>query len=142
MQTHDVPTSAADSAQEAAPPPRIPRHRYPLPIVLAGVVTLAAAAYSFTLVPGLVSAQHDLSAGRAALKNGDYVGATVRLTRAHTEAPTSKDVTVSLAEAEFASGQGSSAMELLRNVKLTESEWTELKLYMPESYQQYFQPVS
>jgi hypothetical protein len=142
MQTHDVPASAADSAQSSEPPPRIPRHRYPLPIVLAGVVTLAAAVYSFTLAPQLVSAQHDLTAGRRALKSGDYVGAAAKLARAHREAPTSRDVTVSLAEAEFASGQGNSAMELLRNVKLTQSEWTELQIYMPETYQQYFRPVS
>jgi len=141
MQTPDLVTSPAPPAESSAPPPRIPRHRYPLPIVLAGVVTLAAAIYSFTLVPQLVSAQRDLHSGQVALAKGDYPGAMAALRKAHSEAPTSHDVTVSLAEAEFANGQPESAMELLRNVKLTQSEFTQLKMYMPESYQQYFGAV-
>lgn len=142
MQTPDVLTAAPDAPPSSAPPPRIPRHRYPLPIVLAGLATLVAAIYSFTLVPDLISAQHDLSSGRAALTRGDYSAANAALTRAHSEAPTSRDVTVALAEAEFADGQPTAAMQLLRNLKLTQSEWTQLKVYMPETYQQYFQPVS
>jgi predicted Zn-dependent protease len=135
-------TPGASVAERPSPPPALPKHRYPLPIVLAAVVTLLAAAYSFALAPGVISAAHDLRNGQSALKQGNYQTAVTDLERAHSAAPTSKDVTLALAEAEFASGDPTDAMNLLTNVKLTQSQWTDLKQYMPAKYQQYFSSTS
>lgn len=125
-----------------SPPRALPKHRYPLPIVVAGVLTLLAAVYSFALAPGVISAAHDLRNGQSALKRGDYQTAVTDLRRAHGQAPTSNDVTVSLAEAEFAASDPADAMNLLKGVRLSQSDWNALKQYMPLKYQQYFSPVS
>jgi hypothetical protein len=127
---------AAASDQE---PPRLAKHRYPLPIVAAAVITLIAVGYSFVLAPGVVSASRDLQAGRDALHRGDYDVAVNRLKAAHDAAPSSHDVTLSLAEAEFASHDPVDAMALLDGVKLDQGDWDELTRYMPQEYQKYFE---
>ncbi len=129
-------------ADVASPPRALPKHRYPLPIVVAGVLTVLAAVYSFALAPGVISAAHDLRNGQSALKHGDYQTAVTDLRRAHGQAPTSKDVTVALAEAEFAASEPADAMNLLTGVRLSQSDWDALKQYMPAKYQRYFSPVS
>ncbi len=129
-------------ADVPSPPPALPKHRYPLPIVVAGVLTLLAAVYSFALAPGVISAARDLRNGQSALKRGDYQTAVTDLQRAHGQAPTSKNVTVALAEAEFAAGEPTDAMNLLKGVRLSQSDWDALKQYMPAKYQQYFSTVN
>ena len=119
-------------------PTALAKHRYPLPIVLAAVITLVAAAYSFARAPALIDAGHEMRAGQSALARGDYGTAVDQLRAADAKAPTSQDITVSLAEAEFADNDPADAMRLLRGVKLNRSEWTTLQRYMPAQYQQYF----
>jgi thioredoxin-like negative regulator of GroEL len=119
-------------------PPALPKHRYPLPIVLAAVITLAAAAYSFARAPALIDAGREMRAGQSALARGDYGTAVRELRAADAHAPTSHDITVSLAEAEFADNDPADAMRLLNGVKLSQSDWTALQQYMPAQYQKYF----
>jgi hypothetical protein len=119
-------------------PPALAKHRYPLPIVLAVVITLVAAAYSFARAPALIDAGHEMRAGQAALARGDYDTAVRQLRAADAKASTSHDITISLAEAEFADSDPAAAMRLLRGVKLDRSEWTALQRYMPAQYQRYF----
>ncbi len=119
-------------------PPALPKHRYPLPIVLSIVITLAAAAYSFTRAPALIDAGREMRAGQSALARGDYDTAVRQLRAADAIALTSHDIEVSLAEAEFADNDPADAMRLLNGVKLSQSDWTALQRYMPVQYQQYF----
>ena len=125
-----------------APPARLPRHRYPWPIVAAGLVVILAAVYSFTLAPGVVAASNDLNAGRDALARGDYATALVKLHTAYQDDPGSHKVQLAYAEAAFGGGQPRTAMRVLVGVKLTNNEFTELEKYMPAAYQKYFDTVS
>jgi thioredoxin-like negative regulator of GroEL len=134
--------TSAQIGEVAAPPPALPKHRYPKAIVAAGVLTLVAAAYSFYSAPPLISAAHHLRAGQTALAQGQLSTADVELRRAHAAVPTSHKITVALAEAEFANGEDAEAMELLRGVKLDSGEWTALQRYMPARLQSYFEPTS
>lgn len=130
MLTAEKPTLEAPSA--------LPKHRYPLPIVLAAVIALAAAAYSFARAPALIDAGREMRAGQSALARGDYDTAVRQLRAADAVAPTSHDITVSLAEAEFADNDPADAMRLLNGVRLSQGDWTALKQHMPAQYQQYF----
>jgi hypothetical protein len=79
-----------------------------------------------------------MRAGQSALARGDYGTAVRELRAADAEASNSHDITVSLAEAEFADNDPGDAMRLLEGVKLSQSDWTALQRYMPTQYQRYF----
>jgi hypothetical protein len=136
MVIEEIPTAVAQA--EAPLPPALPKHRYPLPIIAAAIAMIAAVAYSLLSVPHLVAAGRDYRAGTSALSSGDYSTAFARLSRAHTEAPTSRKILIALAEADFADGHAASGLRLLEGVKLTSSEWNGLTAYMPAQYQKYF----
>jgi predicted Zn-dependent protease len=107
--------------------------------VVAAVVTLLAAGYSFVLAPSVMHASTDLSDGRAALQRKDYVTAMALLREAYRAQPHSHKVQLAYAEAAFAGGNDDEAMHVLEHVKLSESDWTELTKVMPAQYQQYFE---
>lgn len=125
----------AAPAVEAQP---LPRFRYPITIVLASVLTLAAVGYSFLRAPTLVQADRDLRTANTAIAHHDYVTAAAVLSDAHSAVPTSRKITIELAEADFGADKGSSAMRLLSGVRLSPSEWHTLLQTMPAQYQKYF----
>jgi hypothetical protein len=127
---------------EWAEPAQIPPHTYPLWVVLAAVLVLLAALYSFTRVPTLVDAGRDLRSGQAALARGDYATAVTQLVRAHEESPSSRKVTVDLATADFGVNQPQAALELIQGMKFTQSEWATLAQTMPPSIQALYHPTS
>jgi thioredoxin-like negative regulator of GroEL len=139
-----MPMALAEQALpvESHEPPRLPKHRYPAVVVAAAVLTIGAAAYSFTRAPALVDAGRNLRSGQRALARQDYVAAAAQLQRAHDEAPSSRKITISLAEADFGANRRREALELLRRMRLTRSEWTTLTTTMPPSIQRFFQPTS
>jgi len=127
---------------EWSEPDRIPPHTYPVWVVLAAVLTLLAALYSFTRVPTLVEAGRNLRSGRAALARGDYATAVAQLERAHEESPSSRKATIYLATADFAAHQPEAALQLLRGLELTQSEWSTLTQTMPPSIRAQFHPTN
>ncbi len=66
----------------------MPKHRYPIAIVLAALVTVLAAGYSFVQAPTLVQAARDMRAGEADMSGHDYVTAAATLANAHRSVPT------------------------------------------------------
>ncbi len=129
---------AEATAARPAAPPRLPKHRYPLPIVAAAVLVLAGALYSFTQAPGLVSTSRELDAGRAALHRGDYATAVAKLQAAYAADPSSHVVRLAYAEAAFADNQPRTALTVLAGIKLSGSDYDALQKYMPVRYDQYF----
>lgn len=127
---------------EWAKPTPLPPHTYPLWVVLAAVLTLLAALYSFTRVPPLVDAGRNLRSGQAALSRGDYTTAMTQLERAHEDSPSSRKVTIYLATAEFGANQPQAALALLQGMQLTQSEWSTLTQTMPPSIQAQFHPTN
>jgi predicted Zn-dependent protease len=89
--------------------------------------------------PALVDAGRSLRSGQAAIARHDYVTAAARLERAHEAVPSSRKVTISLAEADFGANRPQAALDLLRGMKLTEREWSTLTQTMPASIQRLFQ---
>jgi hypothetical protein len=65
------------------------------------VLRIGAAAYSFTRAPALVDAGRNLRSGQGTLARQDYVAGAAQLQRAHDEAPSSRKIAISLAEADF-----------------------------------------
>jgi thioredoxin-like negative regulator of GroEL len=125
-----------------AEPARVPPHTYPLWVVLAAVLTLLAALYSFTRVPTLVAADRNLRSGQAALARHDYTTAVAQLERAHEESPSSRKATIFLATAEFGANQSQAALALLQGMRFTQSEWSTLTQTMPPSVQALFSPTN
>lgn len=117
-------------------------HTYPLWVVLAAVLTLLAALYSFGRLPTLVEAGQNLHSGEAALARHDYTTAIAQLERAHEEAPSSRRATILLATADFGANRDQAGLELLLGMKLTQSEWSTLRETMPPSIQAQFQPTN
>ncbi len=122
-------------------PAQVPPHTYPLWVVLAAVLVLLAALYSFTRVPTLVEAGRNLRVGEAAVARHDYTTAVVQLERAHEESPSSRKVTIYLATADFGANQPQAALGLLQGMRLTQSEWSTLTQTMPASIQAQFHPT-
>src|SRR5207244_6319048 len=91
-------------APQASPAPPEPvalaKHSYPIAVVVAAALTLAATGYSFTRAPSLVGAGRALHAGQAALARRDYVAAAGHLERVHKAVPSSHKAVVLLAEAD------------------------------------------
>jgi len=110
-------------------------------IVLAALLTVLAAGYSFVQAPTLVQAARDMRAGDAEMAHHDYVTAAATLADAHRSVPTSRKITIGLAEADFGAGKPDAAMRLLRGMRLSPSEWQTLTQTMPAQYQQYFGPA-
>jgi predicted Zn-dependent protease len=138
--------AAAESPEPAQavstePPPRLPKHRYPIAIVLAALFTVLAAGYTFVQAPTLVQAARDMRVGEADMAGHDYETAAVTLGKAHRTVPTSRKITIDLAEADFGAGEPDAAMRLLRNMRLSPSEWQTLTQTMPADYQKYFVPT-
>ena len=131
MVEQEVPSEWTESAQ-------VPPHTYPVWVVLAAVLVLLAALYSFTRVPKLVEAGRHLRAGKAAIARHDYATAVADLERARREAPTSRKVTIYLATADFGVNQPEAALDLLQGLRLTQSEWTTLTQAMPAAVQAQF----
>lgn len=123
-------------------PPRLPKHSYPIGVVAAAVLTIVAAAYSFTRAPSLVSAGRELHSGQAALAHHNYAIAVEELQRAHKEVPSSRKATILLAEADFGAHHDGAGLLLLRGMRLTQSEWSTLTKTMPPSVQAFFGPAS
>ena len=91
-------------------------------IVLAALVTVLAAGYSFVQAPTLVQAARDMRAGDAEMAHHDYVTAAATLADAHRSVPTSRKITIGLAEADFGAGKPDAAMRLLRGMRLSPSD--------------------
>jgi len=94
---------------------------------------------------GLVTGAGHLCAERSGAVHGSSDQSRARFFPDRTRFPRDRrltDVTVSLAEAEFAASDPADAMNLLKGVRLSQSDWNALKQYMPLKYQQYFSPVS
>jgi predicted Zn-dependent protease len=82
-----------------------------------------------------------MRAGEADMARHDYVTAAATLDNAHRSVPTSRKITIELAEADFGAGEPDAAMRLLRNMRLSPSEWQTLTQTMPAEYQKYFVPT-
>ena len=127
---------------ESHDPSRLAKRRYPAVVLAAAVLTVAATAYSFVRAPALVAAGRNLRSGQAAIARHDYVTAAAQLERAHEAVPSSRKVTISLAEADFGANRPQAALDLLRGMKLTEREWSTLTQTMPASTQRLFQETT
>jgi hypothetical protein len=86
----------------------LPRHSYPLWVVVAAAITFVAAVYSFMQLQTLVDAAGNLRAGEKALAARDYTTAAVQLEAAHEQAPASRKITIYLATADFGLGDPAS----------------------------------
>jgi hypothetical protein len=126
---------------EVDEPARLPRHSYPRVVVVAAVVTVAAAVFSFTRAPGLIDAGRKLHSGKTAIAGHDYGTAAAQLERAHEEVPASRKITIALAEADFGVGNNRAGLDLLDGMRISQDEWSTLTQTMPKSIQTLFQPT-
>lgn len=120
---------------EWSEPAQVPPHTYPAWVVVVAALIVLAALYSFTLVPTLVDAGHNLRSGQAALDRGDYGTAITDLQRAYEDSPSSRNVRIYLATAEFGANQPQAALGFIQGMRFTQSEWATLTRTMPTSVQ-------
>jgi hypothetical protein len=116
----------------------LPRHSYPLWVVVAAAITFVAAIYSFMQLQTLVDAAGNLRAGERALAAHDYTTAAVQLEAAHEQAPASRKITIYLATADFGLGDQQAALALISGMKFSLHEWSTLTRTMPPSIQAHY----
>jgi hypothetical protein len=116
-------------------------HKYPLWVVISGILVLVALAYSLISLPDYFNATRDLRAAQIAYKNGNFDDAINLYQSVLNSVPTSKVARLGAAKAIFSNkdkSDDSSGLDLLEGISINSNEWKELTKVMPLEYQQYF----
>jgi hypothetical protein len=118
------------------------RHRYPIWIVIFGLLIVIALVFSLINLPGYFAASKDLRAAHNAYKIGNFGNATKLYNSALTLVPTSRVARLGAAMAIFSNTDRSNdltALRLLVGMTLNSSEWSDITRVMPTEYKKYFQ---
>jgi hypothetical protein len=116
-------------------------HKYPLWVVISGIIVLFALVYSLISLPDFFAATRDLRAAQTAYKNGNFDNAVILYSSVLNSIPTSKVARLGAAKAIFSNKDNSddiTGLQLLEGISINSSEWSDLTQVMPVEYQRYF----
>jgi hypothetical protein len=119
----------------------IPPHKYPLWVIISGIIVLGALVYSLIILPDYFAATRDLRAAQTAYKNGNFDEAVIHYSSALNTVPTSKVARLGAAKAIFSNKDNSddiTGLQWLEGISINSSEWSDLTQVMPVEYQKYF----
>jgi hypothetical protein len=116
-------------------------HKYPLWVVIFGILILVALICSLISLPENFAATQNLRAAQTAYKNGNIDDAIILYFSVLNSVPDSKVARLGGAKAIFSNNNNSddiTGLQLLDGISINSNEWAELTQVMPVEYQQYF----
>lgn len=116
-------------------------HKYPLLIILFAGFIASITIYSLVLLPEYVTSSRNLHKAEIEYKNENYSIALKYYILVLEKVPSSKKARIGAATVLFKYNdieKDKMALEILREISLNNTEWSEIIKVMPVQYQKYF----